>query len=65
MVKDLVCNMDVDEKTAKYKTIYNGKYYYFCAEGCKKTFEANPKKYISGGGSGSMKHSCGCGCGGH
>ena len=58
--------MDVDEKTAKYKTIYNGKYYYFCAEGCKKAFEADPKKYVSGGGSSSM-NSCGChcGCGGH
>ena len=46
MAKDLVCNMDVDEKTAKYKTIYQGKYYYFCAPGCKKSFEANPQKYI-------------------
>ena len=49
MAKDLVCNMDVDEKTAKYKTLYKGKYYYFCAPGCKKAFEANPQKYISGG----------------
>lgn len=62
MAKDLVCNMDVDEKTAKYKTIYNGKYYYFCAAGCKKAFEADPKKYLAGGGNHSMH---GCGCGGH
>jgi YHS domain-containing protein len=61
MAKDLVCNMDVDEKTAKYKTIYQGKYYYFCAPGCKKTFEANPQKYISGASSGQSGHSCGCG----
>ena len=50
MAKDLVCGMEVDEKSAKYKTIYKGKYYYFCALGCKKAFEANPQKYISGGG---------------
>jgi YHS domain-containing protein len=62
MVKDLVCNMDVDEKTAKYKTIYQGKYYYFCAAGCKKTFEANPQKFVSGAPS---EHSHSCGCGGH
>jgi YHS domain-containing protein len=62
MAKDLVCGMGVDEKTAKYKTIYQGKYYYFCAPGCKKTFETNPQKYISG----SSEHSShGCSCGGH
>jgi len=38
--------MDVDEKIAKYKTIHNGKIYYFCAPGCQKAFEANPQKYI-------------------
>ena len=53
--------MDVDEKTAKYKTLYKGKYYYFCAPGCKKAFETNPQKYISGGGGSSMPGSCGCG----
>ncbi len=59
-MKDLVCNMDVDEKTAKYKTLFQGKYYYFCATGCKKEFEANPQKYI-GGNSGPSSHSCNCG----
>ena len=61
MAKDLVCGMEVEEKSAKYKTIYKGKYYYFCALGCKKAFEANPQKYISGGGGSSMPGSCGCG----
>jgi YHS domain-containing protein len=61
MTKDLVCGMDVDEKTAKYKTIYQSKYYYFCAPGCKKTFEANPQKYIGGVSSEKSGHSCGCG----
>ncbi|VVB61397.1 YHS domain protein [uncultured archaeon] len=45
MVKDLVCGMDVDEKTAKNKTSYKGKIYYFCSPACKKSFESNPEKY--------------------
>jgi YHS domain-containing protein len=62
MAKDLVCGMDVDEKTAQYKTTYKGKTYYFCAPGCKKTFEANPEEYVGG----SSKHSGhDCCCGGH
>ena len=46
MAKDPVCKMDVDEKSAKFKTEYKGKTYYFCAPGCKKTFEKDPGKYI-------------------
>ncbi len=46
MAKDLVCNMEVDEKTAKYKTVHRGKTYYFCAAGCKEAFERNPDKYL-------------------
>jgi membrane fusion protein, copper/silver efflux system len=45
--KDLVCGMDVDPKSPNtFKTQYKGKTYYFCAEMCKKTFEANPEKYV-------------------
>jgi YHS domain-containing protein len=46
MAKDLVCGMEVDEKTAKYKTVHKGKNYYFCAAGCKEAFEKNPNKYL-------------------
>jgi len=37
--------MDVDPKTAKWKSTYNGTEYFFCAPGCKKTFDKNPEKY--------------------
>jgi YHS domain-containing protein len=47
MVKDLVCNMTIDEKTAPYRSEYKGKTYYFCAKGCKVTFEKDPEKYIN------------------
>ena len=50
MAKDMVCGMDMDEKKAPAKSEYKGKTYYFCAPGCKHTFDANPEKYISGKG---------------
>jgi len=40
---DPVCGMQVDENTAQYKSDYKGKTYYFCAPGCKKSFEAEPE----------------------
>lgn len=46
MAKDPVCGMVVDEKTAKWKATYKGKTYYFCCQGCKVAFEADPEKYI-------------------
>jgi YHS domain-containing protein len=46
MAKDPVCGMNVDEKTAKLKSEYNGKTYYFCAQGCKSTFDKSPSKFV-------------------
>ncbi len=46
MAIDPVCKMTVDEKTAKFKTKYNGDTYYFCAPGCKKAFEESPAEYL-------------------
>lgn len=46
MVIDPICKMEVDEKTAKFKSEYKEKAYYFCAPGCKKEFDDNPEKYI-------------------
>jgi Cu(I)/Ag(I) efflux system membrane fusion protein len=46
-VKDPVCGMDVDPNSPDvFKTQYKGKTYYFCSEHCKKSFEANPGKYV-------------------
>ena len=45
--KDLVCGMEVDPKSpGTLKIQYNGATYYFCSERCKKSFEANPEKYV-------------------
>ncbi|OGD33312.1 YHS domain-containing protein [Candidatus Atribacteria bacterium RBG_16_35_8] len=46
MAIDPICKMEVDEKTAKFKSEYKEKTYYFCAPGCKKGFDSNPEKYI-------------------
>jgi YHS domain-containing protein len=46
LTKDSVCSMMVDEKSAKWTSMYGGKAYYFCSEGCKRTFDKDPKKYV-------------------
>jgi YHS domain-containing protein len=45
MAKDPICNMNVDEKTAKYISEVNGQKVYFCRTACKETFDKNPSKY--------------------
>ena len=45
MVKDVVCNMDVDPSKSTITADYEGKKYYFCAEECKEKFVANPSQY--------------------
>jgi YHS domain-containing protein len=47
MAIDPVCGMEVEEKTAVHKSVYEGKDYYFCAPGCKRSFDQEPQKYIS------------------
>ena len=46
MAKDVVCGMNVDEKTTKLKSEYSGKTYYFCAQACKIAFDKSPGKYV-------------------
>jgi len=48
LVKDPVCGMMIDPKTAKGgSTNHNGETYYFCNPNCKTKFEAEPSKYLS------------------
>ena len=42
MEKDVVCGMQVDPAKAAGTSQFNGKTYYFCSNGCKKKFDANP-----------------------
>lgn len=44
--KDPVCGMMVEEDSAAGTSEFEGQTYYFCGAGCKKAFEADPKKYV-------------------
>ncbi|MGH6843836.1 MAG: heavy metal translocating P-type ATPase [Methylocella sp.] len=46
MAKDPVCGMDVDRRNAKHSAEYGGHTYYFCSQGCKTKFVAQPVSYI-------------------
>lgn len=48
-VKDPVCGMDVktDPEAGKPSTVHEGRTYFFCCNGCKTKFEADPQKYLA------------------
>src|SRR2546426_6581644 len=46
---DPVCGMTVDEKTAPASAVHHGTTYYFCAPGCKRTFEKDPEAVLRRG----------------
>lgn len=48
MAIDPVCGMEVEESKAAATYEYQGKTYYFCAPGCKASFEKDPEKYLKG-----------------
>src|SRR4051812_28698938 len=43
---DPVCEMVVDPKTARSAEV-GGMTYYFCSEGCRTKFVADPEKYLN------------------
>jgi len=45
-VKDLVCGMMVDPHATKHRTEHDGHRYYFCSNGCRTKFEADPVRYV-------------------
>src|SRR5258707_787117 len=47
LVKDPVCNMDVNPATARGSVEYKGQTYYFCSPGCVNRFNADPEKYLA------------------
>ncbi len=49
VVKDPVCGMTIDEKTAAGKSEYNGQTFYFCAAICKTRFDKDPARYVTRG----------------
>ncbi|MDX2157681.1 MAG: heavy metal translocating P-type ATPase [Hyphomicrobiaceae bacterium] len=45
-VRDPVCGMIVDPKTAKHRHEHEGHPYYFCSARCRERFVAEPGKYL-------------------
>lgn len=43
---DPVCGMAVDIAQARYMSTFEGQIYYFCAPGCKLSFDKEPQKYV-------------------
>lgn len=54
--KDPVCGMMVDPAKAPAKSEYKGQTYYFCAPGCKTSFDKDPEKYLSKASQSSAGH---------
>ncbi|MFG1360842.1 heavy metal translocating P-type ATPase [Xanthobacter pseudotagetidis] len=48
-VKDVVCGMDVDPspEAGKPSATHEGRTFYFCCNGCKAKFEADPQQYLA------------------
>jgi YHS domain-containing protein len=43
--KDPICHMTVDPKTAPHTSEHEGRTFYFCSVGCKRTFDADPHRW--------------------
>ncbi|MBL8552875.1 MAG: heavy metal translocating P-type ATPase [Phenylobacterium sp.] len=46
-VKDPVCGMSVDPKTARGVAEHGGETFYFCSTGCETKFQADPARYLT------------------
>jgi Cu+-exporting ATPase len=55
-VKDLVCGMMVDPKTAADSSDCKGQTVHFCSAECKKGFDKEPEKYLEKEAAGSHSH---------
>jgi|SRR5579883_1742340 xanthine dehydrogenase accessory factor len=43
---DPVCGMIVEIATARHRSMYEGREFYFCCPACKRLFERNPQEYL-------------------
>jgi xanthine dehydrogenase accessory factor len=44
---DPVCGMMVETATARHRSLYDGRQFYFCCPACKRLFEQNPQEYLT------------------
>jgi xanthine dehydrogenase accessory factor len=43
---DPVCGMIVETATARHRSTYDGREFYFCCPACKRLFERSPQEYL-------------------
>ena len=55
-VTDPICGMQFPPEKAAGKLAYEGKTYYFCSPGCKRSFDKDPEKYLGAGAQHSHEH---------
>ncbi|MEA1904091.1 MAG: XdhC family protein [Actinomycetota bacterium] len=46
MAIDPVCNMEVEVATARFISEHDGETFYFCAPGCKASFDKSPAEFV-------------------
>jgi len=46
MERDPVCGMQVDPNSAAASAEHEHKIYYFCSDGCRSRFQADPARYL-------------------
>ena len=46
-VVDPVCGMTVTPSPAAFPVRYGKATYYFCAEGCRRSFDSDPQRYLA------------------
>ena len=49
MTKDVVCGMEVDDRSPKHQSNYQGTTYAFCSSECKEKFDEEPDTYAGKG----------------
>jgi len=54
MARDPVCGREIDEHKAAGEREFERKTSYFCAPGCKKAFDKDPRRYL--GDAGGQNH---------
>jgi len=46
MTVDVVCKMEIEEAMAELCSVFQGRTYCFCFEGCRAEFERNREDYL-------------------
>jgi len=56
LLRDPVCGMTVDDRTARYRLDHEERTYRFCSAHCLAAFRAHPSRYVNSDGEGSQPH---------